>query len=518
MLKSKLIIPTQDVQLGLPKTVSSLCPECKKVIKAEILEKNNKVWMEKRCEEHGFFEDIISPDVDLYLRVEKLTFADGVGVAKPNVKSTSNCPFDCGICNKHKSHGCVVNIDLTNRCNLKCPICFANANAAGYVYELTFEQIVKALKNIKNTYRVHNNAVQFSGGEPTIHKDFLRAVKTAKDMRFKHILVATNGIKFADLEFVRKAKKAGLEALYLQFDGTDDKFYIQTRGKALFKIKKKVIENCRKVNLKVVLVPTLLKTVNDKEIGNIIDFVIKNHDVTVSIAFQPVSFTGRISTKERLKKRFTVYDLAIEIEKQTGYIKKEDWYPYSIMSPLSNLLSFIQGKRLFNGTCHSNCGTATFLFLNKKTRETVALGEIFDVEKLAADIEKLNEDIKNGDEIPFKTFVALKLFTILRKQFKKNNGHHFTFAEMLKLFLGMLKFNIGAVSIKSDWTALYMMGMHFQDLYNYNIDRVQRCVVHYSAPDGKLYPFCTYNAGPFFREMVEKQYSIPLEEWKKSQR
>jgi uncharacterized radical SAM superfamily Fe-S cluster-containing enzyme len=129
----------------------------------------------------------------------------------------------------HTSQTALANVDLTNRCNLSCPVCFANASVAGYLYEPSFDQVRTMLETLRNERPVDARVVQFSGGEPTIHPQFFEILSIARDMRFTHVQAATNGIELADLEFTRKAKAAGLNTLYLQFDGVTDDVYLRTR-------------------------------------------------------------------------------------------------------------------------------------------------------------------------------------------------------------------------------------------------------------------------------------------------
>ena len=501
--------PTQGVPLGLPKTVNSLCPKCKKVIKAKILEEDGKIVMRKKCKDHGDCYDIVYNHAELYKKIEKWAFEDAPGLTNPKIKNATRCPQQCGLCNMHYSRSCLTNIDLTNRCNLRCPICFANANVQGYVYEVTLDQVKKMLEEvIKQNAPQETHVVQYSGGEPTIHPQFLECIKVAKDFSFAHIQIASNGIKIAnDLEFAKKCKENGLYTVYLQFDGVDeDSVYKSTRGVPLWETKKKAIENCRKAGLKVVLVPTLVNTINDDQVGKILQFAIDNCDVISGISYQPVAFTGRISEKERLKHRYTLSDLAFDIEKQTGYAKAmEDWYPLSITTPYSKFVSKLNDYLTINLSCHPNCGIGTYLLVNRKTKQTIPITQILNVEAI---FNELNEFIKEN-KVNFKPYLKFMMIYLLRKHFKRN-VENLSLVDLYKATYGVAK-----KENKTEWTLLLVAGMHFQDCYNYNIDRVKRCVIHYSAPNGLIYPFCTYNSGPTFREMIEKKFSISLEEWQK---
>jgi uncharacterized radical SAM superfamily Fe-S cluster-containing enzyme len=197
------------------------------IIPATIRNENGKVVMEKSCPKHGDFKDVVWSDAEMYLRVEKWA-KDGVGVENPAIKDAKVCPFECGLCDMHLSHTGLANVDLTNRCNLRCPICFANANQAGYVFEPDYDTVVKMLKVLRDQKPVPTPAVQFSGGEPTIYPRFIDIIKAAHDMGFAQVQAATNGIEFAkSIEFCQKASDAGLNTVYLQFDGLRPEIYVR---------------------------------------------------------------------------------------------------------------------------------------------------------------------------------------------------------------------------------------------------------------------------------------------------
>ncbi|MDP2689672.1 MAG: radical SAM protein, partial [Deltaproteobacteria bacterium] len=269
----------EPIKFGLPKEIESVCPECMEIIPATLYPEDGKVWIRKNCKEHGDFKDIFYGDIDLYLKCEGMWFGDGRGIMDPPIKKATVCPSQCGLCNMHMSHSGLPIIDLTNRCNLTCPVCFANANAAGYLYEPSFDEVVNMLTAIANQRPVRANMVQFSGGEPTVRPDFLDIVRKARDMDFEYIQVNTNGIKMAEPEFALAAKEAGVQNLYLQFDGVTDDVYKKTRARDLLEYKMRAIENCRKVRMDVILVVTLVKGFNDHQVGDIMRFAINNKDV-----------------------------------------------------------------------------------------------------------------------------------------------------------------------------------------------------------------------------------------------
>ena len=507
--------PTQNVPIGLPKEVESLCPECMTVIRAEILERDGKVFMEKTCPEHGFVQDLVYSDAELYKKCERWTYEDGDGILNPQITGAKICPSDCGLCDLHITPPIVANIDLTNRCNLRCPICFANANVQGYVYEPTYEQVVDMMKMMRNLKPFFPPAVQFSGGEPTLHPRFLDILKAGRSMGFTHLQIASNGIRIAkDLEFARQAKESGLYTMYLQFDGTGDEVYKKTRGlSGLWALKQKAVENARIAGLRVVLVPTIIKTINDDQVGKIFQFAVDNSEAISGVSYQPVAFTGRISTEERERQRYTLSDLAKDLESQTGYLRAhEDWYPLSATSPFSKLLTSIWKYDVAKITSHADCGIGSYIFVNRKTGNVVPITKAIDIEGFTWELNKLvKQRIAN-----IRALTALNAQHLLKKFFRDDQVKDGLSAQIcLELFQGVVdKEAQRRVDLVYDWDMLLVGGMHFQDSYNYNVDRVKRCSIHYAAPNGRIYPFCTYNSGPVFREKIERQFSIPLREWR----
>ena len=202
--------PITPVQKGLPRTTQSLCPECSELIEAMLIEDEGRVYMEKTCAAHGRFRDLISPDVQLYLKMENWHFGDNRGLKNPAIPNATRCPDDCGLCSMHTSHTVLANVDLTNRCNLTCPSASPMPTCRATSTSPTFDHVRRMLQALRDEQPVAERVVQFSGGEPTIHPQFFEICAMARDMGFSHIQAATNGIMLADLEFAQKAKEAGL--------------------------------------------------------------------------------------------------------------------------------------------------------------------------------------------------------------------------------------------------------------------------------------------------------------------
>ncbi|MGD9131401.1 MAG: radical SAM protein [Candidatus Bathyarchaeota archaeon] len=485
--------------MNVIKQTKSLCPECLQVLDATILEEDNKVYIQKECPQHGKVKEIYWSDYDLYQKANKYEEI-GTGLENPRTETKLGCPLDCGICPEHKSHTGLAIIDVTNRCNLKCPVCFANAATAGYVYEPTKQQIFDMLENLVQNKPVKPPGLQFSGGEPTIRKDLPELIKKAKELGIHHVEVNTNGLRLAkDLEFAKSLVDAGLSTIYLQFDGLTPEVYKFTRGLDLLDIKMKAIENCRKVGLSIVLVVTLVKGVNDKQIGDIINFAKDNFDIIRCVNVQPVSICGRINQKEREKMRITIPDFMKDVEEQTeGKIKVTDFYPVPIVVPMSKAVASLKDKRYVEFTAHQHCGMATYVFI--EDGDMIPITRYGNINKFIKTLQKVYEEAKNGH----KRKAKLRLVGALR---------HIKFGLLRKYLLPILRTgsynSLGELHRKM----LLVASMHFMDPYNFDLERVQRCCIHYAVPDGRIIPFCTMNS--IHRPKVEEKLGIPLDEWKK---
>ena len=481
------------------KDTKSLCPECLKVLDASIFEDEGKVYIKKECTEHGSFQELYWSNYDQYLRAEELRY-DGDGLNNPRTKTVNGCPYDCGICPEHKSHTALAIIDITNRCNLTCPVCFANAAAAGYVYEPTKEQITGMLENLRANDPVPATALQFSGGEPTIRKDLVDFIRKAKELGFHHVEINTNGLRLAQsVDYCRELKEAGASTIYLQFDGLTPEVYKFIRGVDLLNTKMKAIENCRQAGIhSIVLVVTLVKGVNDSQLGDIINFAVENFDVIRCINVQPVSLCGRLPAKERAKMRITIPDFMRLVEEQTdGEIKVSDFYPVPTVVPVSKAVGALQDKRYLEFTAHPHCGMATYLFV--EDGKITPITRYANVDKFVAAMKKIYENASTGS----KKKAKLRLIGAAR---------HVKFSFLRKYLLRVLTEgsyqSLGDLQRKT----ILLSSMHFMDPYNFDLERVQRCVIHYAVPDGRIIPFCAMNS--IHRPKVEKELGVPIKEWK----
>ncbi len=308
-----------------------------------------------------------------------------------------NCPMGCGVnyCPNHVSTTVMAVIDVTNECDLRCPICFANASKPPDLYRPSLETIRDMLKFLKKQ-ELPPLAVMFAGGEPTVRDDIVEIVQMAHDLKFM-ILLATNGIRMSnDQELVRQLKKAGLNIVYLQFDGLTDSPYEKLRNAKLLPNKLRLVELCREQDIEIILVPTLQGGINDNEVGDMIRFAAENVDIIRGIVFQPMSFTGRTAEYVSRKDRIDNSLLAQRIEEQTnGMIKEEDMFPVSVMVPPLKVMNSFLAKTWPPFTPTPYCGLWNWILVSKRGKNMFTpINRFLKFETFMSDLKILNELIK----------------------------------------------------------------------------------------------------------------------------
>ncbi|MFL6373410.1 MAG: radical SAM protein [Pyrinomonadaceae bacterium] len=530
--------------LGFPRETDSLCPACVKQvrtgvisgdiplnilmdahpgeIKAQILEENGQVIMRKDCPTHGIFEDVLATDAKFLERIESLFYGRDFKAAEDSHvhhHGTSDIKF---------GRGAVLTVDLTNRCNMMCNPCFMDANQVGYVHEPTFEDTKAILDRAVSFKPKRQIIILFSGGEPTLSPYFLDAVAYAKKVGFYRILAATNGIRYAeDIEFCKAAKAAGQHGVYLQFDGTNEADN-QHRGVGnLFDVKLKAIENLAAVGIKVTLVTTIVNSWNNEGIGSIVKFAAENIDKVQTIAFQPVSFTGRdedISDADRIKQRYTLAGMTHDLEKQLdGTLEPlRDWFPLSSYSAFTSVMDMLQGADAPWGwsscNCHPNCGIFTLIVVNKQTNQMRSLFEFFNYEQFMKDVATITDTARGK-----KLTMAQLGMAIMRNYDAAKAPDGFPISQIVNLFKPS---STTSNSDRNDrmqvekkeedlWRVLCVEGMWFQDLFNYDFRRTEMCVIPYGTQEGEI-SFCAYNTGVGWRQIIEEMHkTASLSEWYK---
>ncbi len=495
---------------------TSICPICYRLLPARVFERNGKVYIRKICPEHGETEELYFGDAKLYKRFMKFE-ETGKGVKKPYVGVGAPCPYSCGLCAMHENHTALANLVVTNRCNLSCWYCFFYAEKAGYIYEPSLEQIRYMIRRYKR--QGVTMAVQITGGEPTMREDLVDIVKLLKEEGVRHIQLNTNGIKFAEMyfnnpvkaiEYTRQLRLAGVNTVYMSFDGVTPKTNWKNHWEVPF-----IFEVFRKASMtSVVLVPTLIKGVNDHEMGDIIKFAGKHIDIVRSVNFQPVSLTGQMKKHEREKLRITIADAIINIEKQTeGQIPREAWFPIPVAAKFSKFVEAMTGTEQFCMANHPMCGAGTYVFVERDSEglpvKYIPITSFFDVE---AFIEYLDEKRIEMEKATFKKMKAIRMMVDLKKFVdtdKLPKGLSFT-----KLLYNIfVKRNYDALG-ELHYNMMFLGMMHFMDPYNYDVTRVRRCNIHYLMPDGRIVPFCTFNVIPeLYRDYIQEQFKMSGEEY-----
>ena len=435
----------------------------------------------------------------------------------PCVPDESACPSNCGLCSKHETSTVLGLIDVTNRCNLKCPVCFANAAAAGYIYEPTQDEIRQMLRNLRNLKPHPCPAIQYAGGEPTVRKDIVELVKMAKEEGFTHVQIATNGIRLAKREnLAKELKEAGLNTVYLAFDGVTPEPYIYNRGRDLLQDKIQAIENCRKVGLGVVLVPTLVKGINDHQVGEFIKFAFDHNENIYGVNFQPVSFAGRTPADHVEEQRITIPDFVQIIEDETdGEVPTSAFYPPSSVEPIAEFISLLDGEDSAKVTlnCHQHCGIATYVFRDKTEGpgkdKLIPITDFIDVDDLFEKLKEYNEILKEGKFGSRKRVLAGITKNLTKMVHTSRTPKNL---DIVKILLNV--FAKRDYSALGDFSkdAMLISCMHFMDPFNFDEDRVKKCVIHYATPDGRIIPFCTMNS--MYRESVEQKFAKPLKQKK----
>jgi hypothetical protein len=524
---------------GIPRETESLCPNCNidvrkailsgnepieklkaepGLIKADIVEEHGRVLMRKTCQEHGTFEDVISTNPKLFLRLESLYRGRDFRC------SGDELVHQQGVFNIKSGRGSFLIVDLTNRCNMKCYPCFMNANQVGYVHELDLTD-VKGIFNRALSFKPRREInVLFTGGEPTVSPVFIDSIRYARSLGFKRLHVATNGIRFAQSkEYVQEAREAGLQAVYLQFDGVSEEKN-QHRGVSNFlEVKLRALENIAAAGMRAILQSTVINTVNNDSVGSIAEFAIRNIDKVYGITFQPIMFAGRdqnLAPQVRAKRRYPLTQLAEDLRLQcaSDWEPMRDWFPISYFGGISRFIDAMDGLNAADGSlsldAHPNWSMCSLLIVNRHTKEWVPLSSFFDIEQFIRDMDLITDSGRG------RLFSAPQLGLAFLRNFNWQKAPRgFSPSDLIPLFR---QASTRVNSTDSDWTnkaydedrwaLLIMNGMWFQDLYNFDLRSIQMSTPVVATQLGEI-SFCAYNSAGW-RDVVEHVYSRhTLSEW-----
>ncbi|HKR00774.1 MAG TPA: radical SAM protein [Pyrinomonadaceae bacterium] len=525
--------------LGWPRTTDSLCPNCvieareeilsgkrdvsvlinEKIgeIKAQIIERDGEIWMIKDCPVHGHFEDMMAIDSKFLNHIEAMF--PGRDIQAHNDEKLHNH----GSSTVKFGRGAVLTVDLTNRCNMMCDPCFMDANQVGFVHELSFDDVKEILDNAITIKPRRQMSVQFSGGEPTISPHFIEAIKYARKVGYNSVQCATNGIEFAkSKEFSKQAAEAGLRYAYLQFDGIGNDANSHRQVGNLFDVKLRAINNLHEAGVEIVLVITLVNGVNNDQVGSVIRFALDNPKKIAFLSFQPVSFTGRdeeITEQRRLQQRYTLSHLAHDVKNQVGITEPtRDWFPLSLMGAFADFADLVHGPQAEWGQvscgCHPNCGVGTAVMIDKETKEMNPVPEFLNIPGLVKDMQKITDAARG------KWMSNIMMGLALLKHYNPyKSPSQFTLYELFKKFdksFGLTGKNYGKVEgdrteqdiemRRSDrWNFLFIAGMWFQDLFNYDFRRTEMCIIPYGTQEGEI-SFCAYNTGIGWRNIIENMH------------
>jgi uncharacterized radical SAM superfamily Fe-S cluster-containing enzyme len=419
--------------------------------------------------------------------------------------------------------GAVLTVDLTNRCNMMCDPCFMDANQVGFVHELSMDEIKEILDNAITIKPRRQMSVQFSGGEPSISPHFLEAIKYSRKVGYNSVQAATNGIEFAkSKEFCREAAAAGLRYVYLQFDGIGNDANSHRQVGNLFDVKIRAINNLHEAGVEIVLVTTLVNGINNDQVGSIIRFALDNPKKIAFLSFQPVSFTGRdeeITEQRRLQQRYTLSHLAHDVKNQVGITEPtRDWFPLSLMGAFADFADLVHGPNAEWGQvscgCHPNCGVGTAVMIDKENKEMRPVPEFLHIPGLVKDMQKITDAARGKWMSNFMMGLAL-----LKHYNPYKSPSQFTLYELFKKFdksFGLTGKDYGKVSgdrsatdiekRRSDrWNFLFIAGMWFQDLFNYDFRRTEMCIIPYGTQEGEI-SFCAYNTGIGWRNIIENMH------------
>ncbi|MDQ3945508.1 MAG: radical SAM protein [Actinomycetota bacterium] len=448
----------------------SVCPVCKVVVDGQVNVRDNKVFLRKRCREHGTFEALLYSDAQLYF--DSLRFnKPGTIPLETQTEAERGCPLDCGLCPEHKQHACLGIIEVNTGCNLDCPVCFADSGHAPDGFSLTLEQVTCALDAFIRA-EGDPEVVMFSGGEPTIHPHILDFLRLATDKGIGLVTLNTNGIRLAhDRRFV--AALAAIEPkprIYLQFDGLHVETHRELRGRDLRAAKQRALDHCAEFGLVVILVAAIERGLNEHEIGGIVRFGMA-HPAVKGVAFQPVTHSGRHVTfdpTDRVTNADVIHALADQLP---------EWFRVSDFVPVP--------------CCFPTCRSMTYALVDGDT--VVPVTRLLNVEDYL-------------DYISNRVLPDASIRQALEKLWSASAFAGSDPTDTRLDQLGCLACGIDSPAVLDSLAEKVFMIViqDFQDPYTLNVKQLMKCCVEEITPDGRIIPFCAYNSVGY-REQIREQ-------------
>jgi uncharacterized radical SAM superfamily Fe-S cluster-containing enzyme len=502
------VVETRKAILSGERALSELVDGHLGEVKATLYEKGNEVWISKTCPDHGSFDDILSIDAGFSRMIEaRYPGRDfrTLGDKLVHRHGTSSVRY---------GRGAVLTVDLTNRCNMMCNPCFMDANQVGYVHELTFEEVRKILDDSVSFKPRRQMVVQYSGGEPTMSPHFLEACAYAKQVGYTLVQAATNGLRFAiEPEFAYQAKEAGLDMVYLQFDGTTNESNRHRHISNLFDVKQIAIDNLAAAGVRITPVVTVVNGVNNEMVGPIFDYCMKNHTKMGGPAFQPVSFTGpRRGRDRRGAPAPALHDVAPR--SRSGALLRRPHRPAARLVPARVGHRVRRAHRPPEGAggrvrpallrLPPELRRATMILHNRQTDVWAPITSFFDLDRFFRDLDVV-VDSARGRAL---TLTQLGL-SFLRNFDEKKAPAGMTPMALVELFNGKMGGSVTGEQRKkaSDWRITTILSMWFQDLWNYDFRRTEMCVIPYGTQEGEI-SFCAYNTGVGWRNIIEQMRAV----------
>jgi 7,8-dihydro-6-hydroxymethylpterin dimethyltransferase len=442
----------------------TICSVCYRKLEGKIVFQDDKVFLLKRCPEHGAERVLVADDVDYYRRCRE------VFIKKPEMPAVYNtpvkwgCPYDCGLCTDHEQHSCLSLIEITDSCNLRCPVCYS-ASGPERLEHRSLTLIEKMLDAVVRN-EGHPDVVQISGGEPTIHPEFFTILKMAQSRPIRHLMVNTNGVKIAqDEEFVKRlADSAPDLEIYLQFDSFEREALLDLRGGDLRSIREKALERLNKYDLSTTLVVTLRKGLNDHEIGKVIDFALTQPCVR-GVTLQPIQDAGRVEHFDPATDRLTLTEVRRKILEQSSVFRPEDVIPVP---------------------CHPDALAMAYAL--KLDGNVVPLTRFVEPDVL---INAARNTIVYEEEPGVRD--------CLFKLFATNHSPESGASSLRELLCCLPK--IAAPANLSYKNIFRVLIVQFLDAHAFDVRSVKKTCIHIVHPDGRLIPFDTYNL--FYRDELE---------------